>query len=255
MSERTSFVSALAESKPLVGTLVSVRSPEVAEALSLCGFDWLFVDLEHSMIDIAAAQGIVQAVGSKAFTVLRLPDNNPEHFKKALDTGCDGVIVPLINSADEARAAVLAAKYPPLGARSVGIGRAHGYGYSFGSYVETANALVALILQIEHRLAVDAIEDILAVKGFDGIFIGPYDLSASMGLLGQVTHPDVVAAIEKVRQACRQAKVPFGIFCSSVSHAAAEIEQGATFVVCGTDLMLMTGSASANLRELRAVSN
>ncbi len=238
-----------------MGTLVSVRSPEVAEALSLCGFDWLFVDLEHSMIDIAAAQNIVQAVGSKSFTVLRLPGNNPEHFKKALDTGCDGVIVPLINSADEARAAVLAAKYPPVGARSVGIGRAHGYGYTFGSYVETANASVALILQIEHKLAVDAIEDILAVEGFDGIFVGPYDLSASMGLLGQVTPPEVVAAIEKVREACRRAGVPFGIFCGSVSHSIAEIEQGAKLVVCGTDLMLMTGSASANLRELRAVSS
>lgn len=176
MSDRGSFVSSLRRSKPLIGTLVSVRSPEVAEALALCGYDWLFLDLEHSTIDVAAAQTILQAVGTRVYAVLRLPDNNPEHFKKALDTGCDGVVIPLVNSAHEAEAAVRAAKYPPMGNRSVGIGRAHGYGLSFASYVEEANSSVALILQIEHRSAVEQIDAIVAVKGFDAIFVGPYDL-------------------------------------------------------------------------------
>jgi 2-keto-3-deoxy-L-rhamnonate aldolase RhmA len=253
MSERINFVSALHGPKPLIGTLVSVRAPEVGEALALCGYDWLFLDLEHSTIDIAAAQNIIQAVGSKSFTVLRLPDNNPEYFKKALDTGCDGLVIPLVNSPEDAQAAVLAAKYPPLGTRSVGIGRAHAYGLSFASYVQDANTSVALILQIEHKRAVEQIDDIVAVEGFDGIFVGPYDLSGSMGLLGQVSHPEVSAAIDRVRMSCRTAGVPFGIFCGSVSQATFEIQHGTKLVVCGTDLMLMTGNASSHLRELKSL--
>ena len=253
MSDRINFVSSLKRSEPLIATLVSVRSPEVAETLALCEYDWLFLDLEHSTIDIPSAQNIIQAVASRAFTVLRLPDNNPEHFKKALDTGCDGLVIPMVNSQNDALAAVLAAKYPPLGERSIGIGRAHAYGLSFASYVQDANASVALILQIEHRLAVEQIDSILAVDGFDGIFIGPYDLSGSMGLTGQVGHPEVVAAIEKVREACAKANMPLGIFCSSVAQAAAEMQRGTKFVVCGTDLMLMASSAKANLKELRSL--
>lgn len=253
MSDRVSFVSSLQTSNPLLGTLVSVRSPEVAEALSLCGYDWLFLDLEHSTIDIASAQNIIQAVGSRAFTVLRLPDNNPEHFKKALDTGCDGLVIPLINSRKDAEAAVRAAKYPPMGNRSVGIGRAHGYGLSFASYVEGANSSVALILQIEHKSAVEQIDDIVSVKGFDAIFVGPYDLSGSMGLLGQVSHPEVVHAIDTVRKTCLSANIPLGIFCGAVPGAAAEIQRGTKLIVCGTDLMQMTAAATANLKELRSM--
>lgn len=253
MSDRVSFVSNLRTSNPLIGTLVSVRSPEVAEALTLCGYDWLFLDLEHSTIDIASAQNIIQAVGARAFTVLRLPDNNPEHFKKALDTGCDGLVIPLINSKEDAEAAVRAAKYPPMGTRSVGIGRAHAYGLSFASYVEAANTSVALILQIEHKNAVERIEDIIAVKGFDAVFVGPYDLSGSMGLLGQVNHPDIVQAIDRVRQACVRAQIPFGMFCGAVQGAAAEIQRGTKLIVCGTDLMQMTAAANANLKELRSL--
>ena len=253
MSAPVNFVSSIGTAKPLIGTLVSVRSPEVAEALALCGYDWLFLDLEHSTIDVAAAQNIIQAVASRSFTVLRLPDNNPEHFKKALDTGCDGLVIPLVNSAKDAEAAVRSAKYPPLGTRSVGIGRAHAYGLSFASYVEGANTSVALILQIEHKSAVEQIDQIIAVKGFDAIFIGPYDLSGSMGLLGQVSHPEVVHAIEKVREACGKAGIPLGIFCGSVAQAVTEIQRGTKLVVCGTDLMLMTANANANLKEVRSV--
>ena len=245
------LVSSLHQIAPLIGTLISIRSPEVAEALALCGYDLLFLDLEHSTIDIAAAQTIVQAVARRAFTVLRLPDNNPEHFKKALDTGCDGVIIPFINSPEDARAAVAAAKYPPLGARSFGIGRAQAYGLSVASYVEEANSSVALILQIEHKDAVERIDEILAVDAFDGIFVGPYDLSGSMGLPGQLNHPEVVAAIERVRSACAATGKPFGIFCSTLERARAEAARGTRFIVCATDLLLMTGAATTHLQELR----
>jgi 2-keto-3-deoxy-L-rhamnonate aldolase RhmA len=236
---------------PLLGTLVSTRAPEAAEALALAGYDLLFLDLEHSTIDIAAAQTILQAVGSKAFCVLRLGSHNPEHITKALDTGCDGIVIPFINTAGEARAAVAAARYPPLGARSIGIGRAHAYGLNFAAYIESANATVALILQIEHKDAVANIHDILAVPGFDAIFVGPYDLSGSMGLLGQLDHPEVIAAIERVRNACAASDKPFGIFCGSLDRAKAEAARNTNLIVCATDLMLMTSTATKHLTGLR----
>jgi 2-keto-3-deoxy-L-rhamnonate aldolase RhmA len=245
-----SLVEALATARPLLGTLISVRSPEVAEALALCGFDWLFLDLEHATLDMAAAQQIIQATSHHAYTVLRIPDNTPEHFKKALDTGCDGVIVPMVNSRLAAEIAVRSAKYPPIGARSVGLGRAHGYGLHFADYVANANRTIALILQIEHINGVREIDDILSVPGFDAIFIGPFDLSASMGLIGQTTHPEVLAAIARVRAACLAAGKPFGAFCPTVAAAREQIAAHGQLIVIGTDLSAMTTQARANLSAL-----
>jgi 2-keto-3-deoxy-L-rhamnonate aldolase RhmA len=245
-----SLVESLAGPKPLVGTLVSVRATEVAEALSLCGYDWLFLDLEHSTLDIAAAQQIIQATGRSLYTVIRLPENSPAHFIRALETGCDGVIVPMVNSKLAAEQAVRSAKYPPLGARSVGIGRAQGYGLHVAEYLANANRRIALVLQIEHIDAVRAIDEILSVPGVDGIFIGPFDLSASMGLLGQTTAPAVLEAIASVRQACIRAKLPFGSFCTTVPQAQAEIAAGGVLIVLGTDLGSMTAHARATLATL-----
>jgi 2-keto-3-deoxy-L-rhamnonate aldolase RhmA len=248
--QQESFVAALKGSATLLGTLVSLRSPEVAEALALSGFDWLFVDMEHSPIDAAAAHAILQAVAGRALVALRLPSNSPEHFKQALDAGCDAVIVPMVNTVEETRAAVGAAKYPPLGARGAGIGRAHGYGIDFAGYVARANSSVAVIVQIEHIQAVENIEEILAVEGLDAVFLGPYDLSGSMGRLGQVAHPEVVAAMDTVRAACARAGMPWGIFCATAEKAAEEVARGARFVVAGSDLSLMMGAAANSLRTL-----
>jgi 2-keto-3-deoxy-L-rhamnonate aldolase RhmA len=251
MGDTKSLVAALRAAEPLLGVLVSVRSAEVAEALALSGADWLFVDMEHSLVDVVAAQGMLQAVAGRAFVVLRLPSNAQEHFKRALDTGCDGVIVPMVNSAADATAAVMAAKYPPVGARSVGIGRAHGYGADFAAYTRSANERVALIVQVEHREAVAEIDAIVRVPGVDGIFLGPYDLSGSMGLLGEVNHPEVVAAMDKVRSACAAVGMPLGIFCATTEQAAVELTRGATLVVAGTDLGTLMSATREGLRSLR----
>jgi 2-keto-3-deoxy-L-rhamnonate aldolase RhmA len=285
----------LREASPLRGVLVSVRSPEVAEALALAGADWLFVDLEHSLIDVAAAQAITQAVARRAYTVLRVAGNAPEHIQRALDTGCDGVIVPMIRSAAEARAAVAAvaaARYPPLGARSVGIGRAHGYGYHFAETIRSANDATALILQIEHIDAVRELDAIVALckrsrsgaeaaceaadkaaaeqgerpargigRGLDAsvaagqggvyaLFLGPYDLSGSLGVLGQIDHPSVVEAMATVRAACARQGVPLGIFCATAEQAAQELARGASFVTVGTDLGLMTRALQSGRTQL-----
>lgn len=245
-----SFLERLAHTKPLIGSLVSTGSTEVAEALSLCGFEWLFIDVEHSVLDMAAAQHIIQSVAPGSYGVIRLPDNCTEHFKKALDTGCDGVIVPMIKSVSDAKRAVSFAKYTPLGNRSVGLARAQAYGLNFNDYLNSANTKIALILQIEHRNAVEHVEEIVAVPGVDAILIGPYDLSASMGLLGQTSAPEVIEAIGRVRHACLNAKVPHGAFCMTANQARNEIAGGGRLIVLGTDLLFMTSNAKAELESL-----
>jgi 2-keto-3-deoxy-L-rhamnonate aldolase RhmA len=245
-----SFVERLADMKPLIGSLVSTSSTEVAEALSLCGFEWLFLDVEHSVLDLASAQHILQAVAPQSYGVIRLPDNSAEHFKKALDTGCDGIVVPMINSVSDAERAVSFAKYTPLGKRSIGLARAQGYGLNFNEYLKSANNKIALILQIEHKDAVAHVEEIVAVPGVDAIFIGPYDLSASMGLLGQTSAPEVVEAMVRVRHACVNAKVPHGSFCMTANQAQDEIAGGGRLIVLGTDLLFMTSNAKVALASL-----
>ena len=251
---RVSLVDRLRTPEPLLGTILTIRSADVAEALAIAGFDWFMLDLEHSTLDVPVAQQIVQVVAGRAFSVIRLPDHSPAHFKKCLDTGCDGIIVPLVNSRQMAEEAVRLAKYPPMGARSVGIGRAHGYGLSFGDYVAHANEHVALILQVEHIDAVNHLHEILSVPGFDAVLIGPYDLSGSMNRLGEVTAPEVVDAIERVREACVSAGKPFGIFRMTAEQAKKEAELGARLLLIGTDMALVTGSAKALVDALKPQS-
>jgi 2-keto-3-deoxy-L-rhamnonate aldolase RhmA len=249
----TTFRDALQAGKPLIGTLLTVASPEVAEALALLGFDWIFIDLEHGSLSIKDAQTAIQAVANRSHTLVRVPDGTPENIKRVMDTGCSGIIVPMVSSESYARRIVALAKYPPLGERSVGLGRAQGYGLRFTEYLSSANAATAVIVQIEHRDAIANVDQILAVPGLDAVFVGPYDLSTSMGLVGQVSHPDVAAAIDKVRAACARTNSPMGIYCSNTDQARNEIKAGARMVAVGTDIMHMANSAQSTLEELRAV--
>ncbi len=246
-----SLKDALRNRKLLVGTLLTVASAEVAEVLAQVGFDWLFVDLEHGSLSIRDAQMAVQAVAGRCFTVVRVPDGTSENVKRVLDTGCDGIIVPHVNTAEEARRIVALAKYPPLGERSVGLGRAQGFGLRFTEYIQSANAQTVVMIQIEHKDAVANVEEILGIPEIDVIFIGPYDLSGSMGLLGEVAHPEVVDAIGKVRKACAAANIALGIFCSNADQAFAQTKLGAQVVAVGTDLMHMARSAQLVLEATR----
>jgi 2-keto-3-deoxy-L-rhamnonate aldolase RhmA len=228
----------------LVGILVTLASPEVAEALAICGVEWLFVDMEHSpTLDPAAVQRIAQAVAGRCYVLVRVPTNDEAWIKKVLDAGVDGVIVPHVRSGDDARRAVGAAKYPPLGGRGIGIARAHQYGMDFAGYVARANDSTALVVQIEDAAAVQAVEEILAVPGADAAFIGPFDLSGSMGKLGQLDDPAAQAAIEKVLASCVAADMPVGIYAGTPQAAKVETERGIRFVAVSTDIGLMIGAA------------
>ncbi|HEY0697981.1 MAG TPA: aldolase/citrate lyase family protein [Micromonospora sp.] len=236
---------------PLIGTLVTLDSPETAEALAIAGAGWLFLDGEHSpMLDPGAVQRIAQTVHGRCYTVARVPANRAELIARTLDSGVNGVIVPHVRSAADAVEAVRAAKYPPLGRRGVGLARASGYGTDLAVHLAHGNCRTALILQIEDVEAVAELDRILAVPGVDGIFVGPYDLSASMGRLGDVHHPEVRLAVERVRAACRDASVPLGIFTGSAAAAKAEIDSGATLVAVGTDVAFLIEAARSTLAGL-----
>lgn len=240
----TPLAERLATGRPYIGTLVTLASSEVAEALVVAGLDWLFVDMEHSpALDPQAVLHIVQAVAHRVDVLVRVPTNDDAWIKKVLDTGADGVIVPHVRSASEARQAVASAKYPPLGRRSVGITPAHGYGATFGSYVESANTSTSLVVQIEDIEAVEQLDEILAVDGVDAAFIGPYDLSGSMGMLGEVDHPDVRRAVAQVIARCHEVGMPVGIFAGALPAALRELDGGMRFVAIGTDIGLLLGAA------------
>ena len=238
------FKTKLVRGDLLVGTIITLPSPEIAEILSRSGFHWLFVDLEHGTLGIRDAQRILQAASSTP-CVIRVPSNDEVWIKKALDTGPAGIMIPQVRSAADAAQAVRFCKYPPLGQRSVGIARAHGYGAQFETYVATANEGTAVIVQIEHIDAVDRIQEILGVAGIDGLFIGPYDLSASMGKTGQVDEPSVRKAIARVRRAAQQAGMPLGIFGATVEAVEPYIENGYTLVAVGMDSLLIGNAAGS----------
>ena len=226
----------------LIGTMVTLGSPEVAEILAGIGFDWLFIEAEHSPLDTLDLQRVLQGASSTP-CVVRVAASAEVPIKKALDIGAVGIIAPMVNSAEQAEQVVRWAKYAPLGTRGVGIGRAHGYGSKFQDYVQNANEDVAVIVQAEHIEAVKNIEAIVQVAGIDAVLIGPYDLSASLGRLGEVRHPEVVAAIEHVLQACQAAQMPLGIFGLSAEAVKPYIERGCTLIIVGTDATLLGDAA------------
>jgi 2-keto-3-deoxy-L-rhamnonate aldolase RhmA len=234
--------------------MVSLSCPEVAEILAGVGFDWLFIDAEHGTFEARDMQAILQAVGADVPCVVRVSSNEEVPIKKALDVGAAGIIVPQVNSPEQAEAVVRFAKYAPQGARGVGIGRAHGYGLRFQEYVDTANQDVAVVIQAEHVDAVEHIEAIVGVPGIDAVLVGPYDLSASLGRIGQVDHPDVTGAIDRVTQACHDAGVRLGIFGVSAEAVRPYVDMGYTLITAGVDTMMLGAAAKSVLAELRPVA-
>jgi 2-keto-3-deoxy-L-rhamnonate aldolase RhmA len=246
-----SFIKKIQNNPPAIGTLVTLDSPEVVEILCLCKFDWLFFDMEHGVLSVASVQHLIQSMTPECYSIVRIPENSSVWIKKVLDTGCDGILVPQVKNADEARSAVMAAKFPPQGERSVGISRAHGYGMSFPEYVKNANEIVSLIIQIEHIDAVNNLDEILNVDGIDGVFIGPYDLSGSMNCLGDITNDKVQDAVREIKRKCADKQIPIGIFVMKGESAPKEIEDGCQFIAIGIDTTLLWNAAQNQLKSVR----
>jgi 2-keto-3-deoxy-L-rhamnonate aldolase RhmA len=248
------FRQRLLAGERLIGPMVTLSSPEVAEILAKVGFDWFFLDAEHAPFNALGLQHMMQAAGDTPCLV-RLESSQELPIKKALDIGAAGIIAPMVNTAKHAQQVVSWCRYSPQGTRGVGLGRAQGYGLDFTEYVETANETVTVVVQAEHIEAVENIEAIVQVDGIDGVLIGPYDLSASLGLLGQVAHPEVVAAIDRVTAVCRQAKVPLGVFGLSATAVQPYIEKGYTLITAGVDTLFLSSAANSLLEQVRAIAN
>jgi 2-dehydro-3-deoxyglucarate aldolase/4-hydroxy-2-oxoheptanedioate aldolase len=248
----TDFRARVRRRETVIGPILTVPSPAIAEVFAQAGCDWIWIDLEHAPTSLDQAGQMIRAVGGRAATVIRVPWNDAVHIKQALDLGCDGVVVPQVRSADEARQAVASAKYPPAGVRSVGIARAQAYGMSLADYVRTANEEIAVLVQIEHIDALPHLADILAVPGVDAVIVGPYDLSASLGRPGEVGHPDVVAAVDAVAAACRERQVAWGAFAADAAGIQPHQARGATVLAVGMDTIYLWKGARAVLAELRS---
>ena len=250
------FKQKLAAGESLVGTWVTFTDPAVMEILANCGLDFLIIDGEHSPIDLGSLRDmLIAGKGSDTALLVRVAWNDPVRLKHALDLGCDGVMVPMINSAAEARQAVAACRYPPQGIRSVGAWRPSNYYLDGDDYLLRANDETIIILQIEHKAAVAAADEILAVPGIDGIYIGPADLAASLGHLANSAHPDVQAAIEQAAAACRAAGVPFGTDASTADEAQALGRLGARIFTTGIDTYFLGAGARAAAQRVRSAFN
>ncbi|MCW5623289.1 MAG: hypothetical protein KIT73_01050 [Burkholderiales bacterium] len=247
-----SFRLKLREGRPMIGALLQIPLPEVAETFVEAGYDWLFLDLEHSPMDARDALNLLTAVDSRVPCVVRVAWNDEALLKKVLDVGATGVIVPLVNTAEDARLAVGRCKYPPMGFRSVGITRAQRFDLDFDAYMARANDEIAVIVQIEHVEAARNIDAILDVPGIDGVFVGPFDLSGSMGKPGRINDPEVQEAIRQIIRACEKRDIARCIYAHTPGHAKTYMDQGYRVIGLCTDYILLARAAKAALTEVKA---
>jgi 2-keto-3-deoxy-L-rhamnonate aldolase RhmA len=248
---RIGFKSRLAAGEMLLGSMVTLPSPAAAEILVEIGYQWLFVDGEHGPLETAEVLAILHAVGDRVPCIVRVPAAAEVPIKKMLDLGAAGIIAPQVNTAQQAADVVAWSRYAPQGRRGVGLARAHGYGMKFQEYVESANQEISVIVQAEHVEAVENIEQIVQVEGIDAVLLGPYDLAASLGKMGQVDDPEVTGAIDRITSACQAAGVPLGIFGVSADAIRPYMEKGYNLVVAGTDTIFLASAAGRMLSELQ----
>jgi 2-dehydro-3-deoxyglucarate aldolase/4-hydroxy-2-oxoheptanedioate aldolase len=246
------FRDRLRDGQPLFGTVVTLTTPQASEVLARVGYDWLWIDMEHGPLDLAMVQSLIQGAGPDCASLVRVPHNDPVWLKRVLDLGPTGVIVPHVNSAEDVRAILSACWYPPRGTRSVGIGRAQGYGLELANHLASAHETLVVMPQIEHVDAVENIDAILGVEGIDCVVVGPFDLSASLGHPGELDHPAVTEAIRRVVRACQGAGKHAGIFAGTQEFAKTWRAEGVQVVAVGADVGLLAGAASALLGSLRS---
>ena len=233
--------------RALVGMWCCSGSPLVAEICAGAGLDWLLIDGEHGPNDLGTILAQLQAAAAyPVTTVVRVPSNDTVVIKQVLDLGAQTLIVPMVGSAEEARAAVAAVRYPPGGVRGVGsaLARSSRWNRTEG-YLADGDAHVSLLVQVESAAAVEAAGEIAAVDGVDGVFVGPADLAASMGLLGQQTHPDVVEAVLRTFAAVRAQGKAVGVNAFDPDAAQRYLDAGASFVVVGADVTLLARGSEA----------
>ena len=237
------------------GAWLTFYDPAVAEIMAAVGYDWLIIDAEHAPYTLENLSCILMAFDSRpTVSLIRVPWNDRVAIKQVLDLGVGGVLIPYVCSAEEARHAVAACKYPPAGIRGFGPRKASDYGRRMDEYIELANEAIIVAIQIEHIDGVDSIDEILDVPGIDIVLLGPMDLSASLGLLGQLEHPKVIEAMQRVVDAAQRVGLPVGMPMPADATADEMLEwatRGCRFVIVGLDQGFVQITAAHTLVEFR----
>lgn len=240
--------------RPLIGSWITLAHPAIAEIMAKNGFDWLAVDLEHSVITIGEAEQLIRIIQlCGVVPLVRLTSNNADLIKRVMDAGAQGIIVPMVNSADQAQQAVDAVHYPPEGNRGVGLARAQGYGENFNDYLQWQKNNSTVIVQIEHKDSLENLERIFSVKGVSGFIIGPYDLSASMGIPGEFEHPDFLKALEKIAVVAKTKQLPGGIHIIEPEpvQLKTRIKEGYKFIAYSLDIRMLNVACKNGLEVIK----
>lgn len=241
-----------------IGSWLSFGYTPITEMMCKMGFEWLVIDMEHTSINSQDALQMMQIISAHNITpLIRVGDNNELIIKKAMDSGAHGVVVPMINTKEDAEKAVSAVKYPPMGKRGVGLFRAQNYGIGFNDYKKWLDKNSIVIAQIEHIDGVNNITDIMNTEGIDAFIVGPYDLSASMGHPGNFEHPDVKSALNNLLEFMNKSDKPggFHVVHSSTQDLKEKIEKGYKFLAYGDDMVFISEKFSQEQHNFKQLLN
>jgi 2-keto-3-deoxy-L-rhamnonate aldolase RhmA len=241
-----------ADGKATIGTWVTVGHPDVPDLLEELGFDWLVFDTEHAPLGRETLSRMIQVIdGERVCPIVRVGAIDQYLIKSALDMGAHGVVCPLVNSKQEAKAAASYVKYPPVGIRGVAPRKAADYGFSFPEYLRKANDITTLVAQIETQRALDNLDEILAVNEVDVAFVGPTDLTVSLGLLDDRSNPRVIEAMKTVIRGCESRGKVAGVLAATPEEAKRDVSLGFRFIGLASDTRFITGGAQQFLDAIR----
>ncbi len=241
----------------VVGTMISeVRNPNLAYMLAQCGFDYFILDNEHGTFSSETVTNMIAAArGANISVIVRIPEITRENIMKPLDSGAAGLMVPQVDTADQAKEIIQHAKYPPAGNRGVGLRRAHSlYGrVKAADYLKQANEDTFIAVQAESAASIQNLEEIVAVPGIDAVFVGPFDLSVSLGIPGEVTHPKEIEAIDKVVAVCQRNQIISGILMFDLDALKPWLEKGMRLIAYSSDISLLADAAAKAVSELKSL--
>lgn len=237
-----------------IGSWITLNHFSIAEIMADAGFDWLCIDMEHSVTDYYEAEILIATIRAKGLTpFVRVGENNSRIIKRVLDAGAEGIIVPSVNSKQDAVNAVASVRYPPLGKRGVGLARAQNYGFGFEKYRDSSAMEIKVIAQIEHIDAIKNLEEIINTDGIDGTFIGPYDLSGSMGKPGEYDQPDVKDAISTYEKIAKKYSklIGFHVVTPDYKLVQQKIKSGYNFIAFGLDTLFLGRACREQMKKIK----
>jgi|SaaInlV_120m_DNA_4_1040238.scaffolds.fasta_scaffold02756_6 2-dehydro-3-deoxyglucarate aldolase len=243
-----SLAEKIKNNEPTIGAWITINHPTIAEIYANAGFDWVVVDLEHSVITIGEAENLIRVIElSGSIPLVRLTSNDSDQIKRVMDAGAHGIIVPMIKTKQDVENAIKSLKYPPSGERGVGLARAQHWGNKFNEYLKWLENDSIIIVQIEHIDAVNNLDEIFSLNGISGYIIGPYDLSSSMGVPGDFTNPEFIQTIERIKSKAKKYNLCGGIHVvePNTNELQQRIDEGYGFIAYSLDTRMLD-SASRN---------